>query len=145
MVAEEALVKCRAITLYRDRLILSEFGWRAAKSHELPIKRIRAVVVERKSVIPFASIVVLAAIATVVIKYDLLGFLVGLDAQSASWLSIPALAVCVSCAIPILSRAIFVNVTVTWDGEPPSLRVRFIPAYLGRRLARRFQEVSIGS
>jgi len=148
MDAEEELVKCRGgtrtLTLYRDRLIVSEAGWRAAKFHELPIKCIRAVIVERKSIIPFASIIVLAAIATVVIKYDVLGFLIDLRTQT-SWLSTVALAVCISCAIPALSRAIFVNVTVSWDGGPSPLRVRFVPAYLGRRLARRFREVSVGS
>lgn len=133
------------IILYADRMIIDESGWRTVKSHELPVKRIKSVIVERKSLIPFATITVLAAIATVVVKYNALWFLVNPESQTTAWMSMTALAISVVSAIPTLSRAIFVNVAVTWDGEPSSFRVRFIPTHMGRRLARRFREVSVGS
>jgi hypothetical protein len=147
--ADEKLLKCRGgigtIILYADRMIIDESSWRIITSHELPIKRIKSVIVERKSVIPFATITVLAAIATVIVKYNALWFLVNLESQTTAWMSMAALAICVVLAIPTLLRAIFVNVAVTWDGKPSSFRVRFVPIHMGRRLARRFREVSAGS
>jgi hypothetical protein len=147
--ADERLLKCRggfgAITLYVDKMIIDESSWRIAKSYELPVTRIRAVIVERKSVIPFATIMVLIAIATVAVKYNALWFLVNLTPPTAALMSMTMLAICVVSAIPALLRAIFVNVAVTWDGEPSSFRVRFVPAHMGRRLAKRFHEASTGS
>jgi hypothetical protein len=49
------------------------------------------------------------------------------------------------CAIPTLSRALFVNVVISWEGRPKSFLVRFVLAGQGRRLARRFQRISAGS
>ena len=149
MAVDQKLLKCRGgvgtIILYADKMIIDESGWRTVKSHELPVKRIKSVMVERKSVIPFATITVLAVIATVVVKYNALWFLVYLEPPTVAWVSMTTLAISVVSAIPALSRAIFVNVAVTWDGEPASFRLRFVPAHSGRRLARRFLEVSTGS
>lgn len=148
MVVDQECLKCRGvgtITLCRERMIIDESGWVTVKSHELPVKKIRSVIVERKSVIPFATITVLAAIATAIAKYNALWFLVNLNALTEAWLSMAAIAICVVSIIPTLSRAIFVNVVVTWHGEPSSFRLRFVPTRAGRRLTRRFLEVSTGS
>lgn len=124
--AEERLLECRGgfgvITLYADRMTIDESSWRIAKSYELPIEKIRAVIVERKSMIPFATVLVLAAIAAVVVKYNALWFVVNLGPQSEALMSEIAVAICVVSAIPALLRAFFVNVAVTWDGEPLSFR-----------------------
>jgi hypothetical protein len=126
-------------------MIIDESGWGTAKSHELPITSIRSVIVERKSVIPFATIALLAAIVAVIVKYNALWFLVNLNPETETRLSMAAIAVCATSIIPMFSRAIFVNVVISWQGEPSSFRLRFIPTRSGRRLARRFREVSVGS
>jgi len=148
VVVDQECLKCRGvgtITLCRERMIIDESGWVNVKSHELPVKKIKSVIVERKSVIPFATITVLGAIAAAISKYNALWFLVNLSPPTEAWLSMAAIAICVISMIPTLSRTIFVNVVVTWHGEPSSFRLRFVPTHSARRLARRFLEVSTGS
>jgi hypothetical protein len=41
-----------------------------------------------------------------------------------------------------LSRILFVNIHVTWDGQPISWLIRFVPIRSGKRLARAFLEMS---
>ena len=134
-----------AITLYRDRMIIDESGLGTVKSYELPVNKIRSVIVQRKSIIPFAVITVVAAIVAVIVKYNALWFLVNLEPQTRAQLSMASIAVCAVSMIPTVSRAFFVNVVISWQGEPARFRLRFIPSRAGRRLARRFLEVSTGS
>jgi hypothetical protein len=146
---DEKVLRCRGgfgtILLHADRMTISESSWRIAKSYELPIKRVRSVIVERKSVMPFATTMILSAIIAVVVKCNGLWFLVSLNPKASMSISSAILAVAAISAVPTLLRGIFVNVEVTWDGNPSYFRVRLIPNRMGRRLASRFRELSEGS
>jgi hypothetical protein len=126
-------------------MIIDHALWMNSKSYELPVERIRAVIVERKSVIPSATVTALTAVVAVLAKYNAFWFLVNFTPENAGRVSVIGLLASIVCAIPTISRALFVNVSIAWDGEPAFFHVRFVPAYLGRRLARRFQELSSGS
>ncbi|MGD0689668.1 MAG: hypothetical protein ABSA50_07855 [Candidatus Bathyarchaeia archaeon] len=131
-----------SINLYNDRMVINSKEWGVSKSYQLPIKRIRSVVVERKSVIPFATLTVIAAATILLARYNALWFLVNLTPQNAQTISSYALLVSVVSAIPTLIRIIFVSVSITWDGNPRSFRVGFVPLRRGKRLAQKFQELS---
>ncbi len=131
------------IELHRDRMVVINKALGVSKTYQLPLKRIRSVVVERKSVVPFAPLTVIAAILMVVMKYNALWFLVDLTPAVSGFLSSVALLVAIISAVPVVLRALFVNVTITWDGNPTSFRVGFIPSRSGKRLAERFQESSV--
>ncbi len=133
------------INLYSNRMVLESKGWASSSSYELPVERISKVVIERKSVIPFATLTILAAAASVLAKYNALWFIVNLTPESVGKVSSLALLVAVVCAIPTLFRTFFVNVCVTWNGQPATLRVALVPVRPGKRLAKHFQELSIGS
>jgi hypothetical protein len=135
-----------SITLHPDRMILKSLTWGNTHMYELPANRIQTLIVQRKSVIPFAALTVIAAIATILLRYNSLWFLVNLSAiDERVRISVIALIICVISAIPTLFRVIFVNVSITWDGEPRSFLVRFVSAYRGRRLAKMFREILIES
>lgn len=146
---EKTPFSCRganySIALHSDRMILNHTVWTNSKSYELPVGRIKAVIVERKSVMPFATMTALTAVATVLAKYNAFWFLVNLTPDDIGRFSTIGLLASIVCAIPTISRALFVNVSIAWDGQPTLFQVKFLPAYLGRRLARRFQELSVGS
>lgn len=145
----ETLMKCRGgfgtITLYSDRMIIDEASWRIVKSYDLPIMRVHSVIVERRSVIPFATIMVLSTVITILFKYNAFWFFVNLNTGTEESLSLVGFAVTVISAIPALLRSLFVNVQVKWGGDPSSFRLRLVPSRVGRRLANRFQELSEGS
>lgn len=147
MCAAKELYHCNgvngSITLYRDKMDINSNSWGFSNSYQLPIERISAVVVERKSVMPFATLAVLAAIITVLTRFNALWFLVDLGPQRAIILSSSALAFAAICAIPALVRVFFVSVSVTWDGNPTVFRVGFVIGRRGKRLAKRFQELSM--
>ena len=131
-----------SINLYNDRMVINSKEWGISKSYQLPINRIKSVVVERKSVIPFATLTLLAAVTMLVARYNALWFLVNLTPQNAQTMSSYALLVSVVSAIPTLIRILFVSVSITWDGNPTSFRVGFVPLRPGKRLAQKFQELS---
>jgi len=131
-----------SINLYNDRMIINSKEWGVSKSYQLPINRIRSVVLERKSVIPFATLTLIAAAATLVARYNALWFLINLTPQNAQTLSSYALLLSIVSAIPTLVRILFVSVSITWDGNPTSFRVGFVPLRPGKRLAQKFQELS---
>ena len=58
------------MTVRSDKIIIKGAFGRKADLHELPIERIGAVIVRRKNVVPFAAFTVLAAIATVLLRYN---------------------------------------------------------------------------
>jgi len=140
------LLTCRGgkylISLHADRLVIKGTGWTKAKTYELPLGRVRSVIVERKSVIPFATATLLAAIIALLSKYNALWFLINLTLEERGQFSAVALLASVVSAIPTITRALFVNMTVRWDGEPSCFHLRFVLSSGGRRLARRFQELS---
>jgi len=131
-----------SINLYNDRMVINSKEWGVSKSYQLPINRIRSVVVERKGVIPFATLTLIAAATTLMTRYNALWFLVNLTPQNAQILSSYALLVSVVSALPTLFRMLFVSVSITWDGNPTSFRVGFVPLRPGKRLAQKFQELS---
>jgi hypothetical protein len=131
-----------SINLYNDRMVINSKEWGVSKSYQLPIKRIRSVVVERKSVIPFATLTLIAAAMILMARYNALWFLVNLTPQNAQTVSSYALLVSVASVVPTLIRILFVSVSITWDGNPTSFRVGFVPLRPGKRLAQKFQELS---
>ena len=134
-----------SVILNADGMVIRNAGWSKSRSHELPLGRINSVIVERKSMVPFAALTVLTAIAAVVAKYNPLWFIISLSPDKSSVVSGVALFVTALGAIPTFSRALFVDVVISWDGRPKSFRVRLVPGGSGRRLARRFQRISAGS
>jgi hypothetical protein len=135
-----------SITLHPDRMVLKSLTWGNTQFYELPTNHIQALIIQRKTVIPFAALTLVAAIATVLLRYNSLWFLINLSAIEARVrMSEIALFIGVISAIPTLLRVVFVNVSVTWDGEPRSFLVRFVSAYRGRRLVRTFRELSMES
>jgi hypothetical protein len=126
-------------------MVLEIRSWTSAASYELPIERIKAVVVERKSVMPFATLTVLAAAVTVLAKYNALWFIVNLAPENVGRVSSVAFLAAAVCAIPTLIRTVFVNVSVTWDGQPATFRIGFMPVSPGKHLAMHFQELSTQS
>lgn len=146
--AEEAF-KCAglngSISLYRDRMVINSKAVGVSKTYQLPINRIRTVMVERKSIIPFVTLMILSAALAAVIKYNGLWFVINFPAAVAGFLSSVALLTSIICAVLVLVRILFVSVTITWDGDPTSFRVGYVPIRPGKRLARRFQESSVWS
>lgn len=138
-------MKCRgancSIILYPDGMVINE-GVLSGRSYKLPLERVTSVIVERKSVVPFATVAVIAAIFTLVTKYNAFWFLVNLTPDNAGKLSTLGILGGIFFAVPALTRALFVNVNVTWSGQPASFHLGFVSAKMGRRLARRFQELS---
>ncbi len=134
-----------SIRLYPERMVINSKALGVSKTYQLPLNRIRTVVVERKSVIPFATLTIFAAALIGVTRYNVLWFLVNLSPAVAGFLSSAALLATIICAVPVVLRMLFVSVTITWDGDPTSFRVGFVPARPGKRLAKRFQESSIRS
>lgn len=146
MEKHENPMKCRGgfgtITLWPDRMVIDEASWRIAKTYALPIMRVQSVIVERKSVIPFATVMILSAVVAVIFKYNAFWFIVNLNPLIENSLSVVALGITLIAMIPALLRSVFVNVQVTWDGDPSYFRLRLVPIRVGRRLANRFQELS---
>ena len=130
-----------SITLDPDKMTLGA-TWTGSNSYQLPIDRIRAVIVERRSVMPFATLTMLAAIGAMLAKYNAFWFLVNLTPSTAGRMGALLAVGSILLAIPTLSRAIFVNIAISWDGQPSTFRIRFVSAHRGKRLARRFQELS---
>ena len=134
-----------SITLNQENLVVDskEFGF--SKSYELPIGRIRAVMIERKSVIPFATLTLLAAVVAVIVRYNGLWFLIPLTPNTAKALSSIGLIAAALCAVPTLARTLFVSVSISWEGEPHSIRIGFVPAQRGKQFAKKLQELSAWS
>jgi hypothetical protein len=131
-----------SIVLYPDRMVIRHGG--VTHLHEIPLTQIRAVIVERKSVIPFATVTVLAAAATFLAKYNPIWFLVNLSDKDSTLVSFAALSIAIVFAIPVVLRSAFVNVSVRSEGEPVLVRLGFVPARPAKRLAKRFRELSAG-
>jgi hypothetical protein len=133
------------VTLRSDRMILEETKWGRPSSHELLVQSINAVIVRRKSIVPFAAFTALALIAAVLMKYNSLWFLANLSAEEEAAFSTVALTVAVLFAIPAVSRALFVDVIIYSTGRPKPFLIRFVPAKQGRRLVKRFHAISTGA
>ena len=131
-----------SITLYPDRMVVRHGG--LTRLHEIPLTQIRAVIVERKTIIPFATVTVLATAATVLAKYNPIWFLVNLSDKESTLVSFAALSIAIVFAFPVVLRSAFVSVSVRSEGEPVLFRLGFVPARPAKRLAKRFRELSAG-
>jgi hypothetical protein len=131
-----------SITLHPDRMVIRHGG--STRLHEVPITQIRAVIIERKTLIPFATVTVLAVAAAFLVKYNPIWFLVNLPDKESTLVSIAALSVAIAFALPIILRSAFVNVSVRSEGDPILVRLGFVPVRPATRLAKRFRELSAG-
>jgi hypothetical protein len=84
----------------------------------------------------------IAAATMLVTRFNALWFLVNLTPQNEQTVSSYALLISVVSAIPTLIRIFFVSVSITWNGNPTTFRVGFVPLRPGKRLAQKFQELS---
>ena len=134
-----------SVSLSPDGLRVKSTAWGRSRSHEIPMQRVNAVIVQRKTVVPFAAFTILSGVAVVLARYNGLWFLYNLTADEEVLLSDIALLVTVLLAISTISRALFVDVIISWGGKPKSFLVRFVPANQGRRLTRLFHRLSIGT
>lgn len=124
--------------LLEPEYLLLQASWKRRSQQKIPLRDIRSVVVERKSVVPFAAITLLSLICTIVLKYTAFWFL--LDFNSDNKFSAAALLAVLVFAAPTLSRIIFVNVTISTSTH--SWRVRFVPALDGKKLVEAVQVFS---
>jgi len=142
----EKLIGCRgvngSISLSKDKMVIRSEGFGSVEFREVALNKVTAVVVERKSVIPFATLTILASMATVSAWYNALWFLINLTEQGILMITSGGLSVAVVCAVPMMFRLLFVNVLVRSEGEPNALIVRLVPVRQAKRLARRFRELS---
>jgi len=131
-----------SVTPREDVLLLKKIGLRRSETHEISMGHVRSVIVRRKSVVPMAAFTALAAIATLASKFNLLWFLVNLSAAEEFFGGAAGLLVTILCAIPTISRALFVEVAISWRGESGSFVVRFVPQEQGKILVGRFRGAS---
>jgi len=112
------------------------------RRYEVPVNHIRSIVVERKSVVPFAALAILSALTTLLIGYGPVPYLISLGPANMGKSTLIGALACMIFALPSISRILFVNVYVSWDAEPRSLLIRFVPSQSGKRLADMFLEMS---
>jgi len=145
----EELCSCKgiggSITLFPDRLLVRHGGPASSHPHEVPLAQVRAVLVERKSVIPFATVTVLALAVAVLVKYNPIWFVANLSDKDSTLVSLSALALSVVFAVPSILRNTFVSVSVSSESEQVPIRLGFVPSRPAKRLAKRFRELSIES
>lgn len=149
MPSAEELIDCRgvngSINLSQDKMVIRSEGFGSVQFREMALDKITAVVVERKGVIPFATLTIIATILTVLAWYNSLWFLINLTQPDILIITSCGLAAAVVCAIPMMFRLLFVNVLVRSEGEPNALIIRFVLVRQAKRLARRFRELSSSS
>ena len=126
------------LDLALNKMILSQRSFRGTRVYELPLDRIKSVVVERKSVVPFATLTLLAAIATFMMGYGPFWSFMHLNRDSVGNSTMIGALACAIFVIPSISRILFVNVSVSWDGQPSSWLIRLAPSYSGKNLAKIF-------
>jgi len=134
-----------SVTLGPEEMIVKNTVWGKSRSHELPLERVNSVIVQRKSVVPFAAFTILSGIAVVLARYNGLWFLYNLTADEELLLGDIALLATILFAIPTISRTLFVDVVISWGGRSKSFLIRFVLANQGRRLTRLFERLSTGT
>jgi len=143
---QEESVSCRgingSINLSKDKLTIIGVGLGSAQPHDVKFNDVSSVIVERKSVVPFTTMMVLTIIVLMIAKYNLLWFIINLYGAER-FITPTALVIAILCGISSVLRLVFVNVTVRSRRGP--LTVRLVPSRPAKRLARRFSEVSAGS
>ncbi len=134
-----------SVSLREDEMTITTRVFARKKVHNLAVARVESVLVQRKSVVPFLSLTLIAVIAAVVAQFNALWFLIALDPPRNTQVATVAILFGVVFAIPTLARALFVNVLVIWVGRPKSFLVHLVLVGSGRRLARRFHRISGGA
>ena len=112
------------------------------RRYDVPMDRIKSIVVERKSVVPFAALTILSALTTLLVGYGPLPYLINLGPENMGRSTMIGALACMIFALPSISRLLFVNVYVSWDTAPSSLLIRFVTSHSGKRLADTFLEMS---
>jgi len=139
-------VRCRgingSITLSKDSLHIIGGSLGSVESREIPFSHVSAVVVQRKSVVPFATLTILAVVAVLISKYNPLWFVIDLS-RVDPLIALIGIGVAILCGIPTILRLTFVNVSIRSGGS--LLTIRFVLVRSARRLARSFSEMSSGS
>ena len=142
---QEEPVTCRgingSISISKDGMSII-VGLSSAQAYEIRFGDISAVVVERKSVVPFMTLMILAVIVFMVARYNLFWFVISIN-NWERFITPVTSAVAILCAIVTLLQLVFVTVTVRSRREP--LTVRLVPSRSAKRLARRFSELCGGS
>jgi hypothetical protein len=145
----EQLIGCRgvngSISLSQDKMAIRSEGFGSVQFREMTLNKITSVVVERKSVIPFATLTILATAVTILAWYNAFWFLFNLTQSDILIITSCGLAAAVVCGIPMMFRLLFVNVLVRSEGEPNALIIRFVLVSQAKRLARRFRELTSSS
>lgn len=128
-----------SIILDSGHLILQKKGWGFGPAHKIPLRDVRSVIVERKSVMPFATMTVLSMIGAVALQYNAFWFVINLSPEHR--FTVEAILAALAFAAPTVSRTFFVNVVIS-SAKNDLWRVRFVPTRSGKRLAARFQSLS---
>ena len=144
---ETTKIKCKginySITLQADRVTIKRTLARKEETREFPIQELGAIIVRRKHVVSFAGLAFLAAVATIIVRYNALWFLINLTPAEETTLSTVTLATTMLILIPTVASILFVDVTVTWGNKPESLLLRFVPTKQARNFARQFHAASM--
>jgi hypothetical protein len=93
---------------------------------------------------PVASLATLAGIIGVLVKYDALWFLFGLNSDISARISLIAFLTATLFAVPAIERALYVNVIIA-SLTAETWRVRFVTSNAGKNLAAKFLEFSSGA
>ena len=143
---QEEPISCRgingSINLTKDKLTISGVGLSATQPHDITFSDVSSVMVERKSVVPFTTIMFLAIIVLVIAKYNLLWFIINLYGVER-FITPTVLVIAISCGVSSVLRLMFVNVTIR--SRRGQVTVRLVPSRPAKRLARRFSELSARS
>jgi hypothetical protein len=143
---QEKSVSCRGINgsiiLSKDKMTVIGVGLGPPEPHDICFSDVSSVVVERKSVVPFTTVMILAIIVLLIVKYNSLWFIVDLTGVGR-FIAPIALAVAMLCAFASAIRLMFVNVNVRWGHN--LLTMRLVSNRSAKRLARHFSEISAGS
>jgi hypothetical protein len=143
----EEAINCRgmngSLSLSKGKMKVRGAGLPPSQSADISYSQVSAFFVQRKSVVPFATLLILATIVGLLAQYNTLWFLIPNLPEMDRFIAPISFGVAVLCAIPTILRLLFVNVLVRYKGG--SLHLRFVPLRSGKRLGRRFRELSLES
>ena len=130
-----------SISLFKDRIRIVGGGLTRAAAHEIAREDVSSVVVQRKSIVPFATATILAVIVTLVTEYNVIWFVEGVSRMDRFIAPFSLGIALLSLTITML-RLLFVNVSIHF-GEGSAV-LRLVTLRSAKRLAKRFSEISVG-
>lgn len=130
-----------SITLFKDRIRIIGGGLSVADVHEIARDDVSSIVVQRKSVVPFATITILAIIVTLVTEYNVIWFVEGMSRMNG-FITPFGLGIALLCLAITILRLLFVNVTLHFGED--SVALRLVTLRSAKRLAKRFSEIAAG-